>query len=319
MTWVDLIVLAVLAFAAYTGFRRGAVTMALELASFLIATIVALLAYHGLGAHIKDLASVSTAMSNVAAFTVAWILTELACALAARLWVLPRITRGVQLSRPNRIGGSVLSILKSCVVLALLTIVLTGLPFDPATKKAISGSAFGKIFSGSGGQLGWLAGGLGRDLGESLNFFTVTSDPESTERIELGYKTTGEVDPKDEAALLVLLNKERTNRGLVALSMNEDARKVAREHSRDMFARGYFSHITPEGKNPFERMRDGGVLFGTAGENLALAPTVPLAHEGLMNSPGHRANILNAHYREVGIGIIDGGPYGLMVTQDFTD
>jgi uncharacterized protein YkwD len=86
-----------------------------------------------------------------------------------------------------------------------------------------------------------------------------------------------------------------------------------------MFARGYFSHISPEGKSPFDRMKAGGVSFGSAGENLALAPTLELAHQGLMNSPGHRANILSPKYKTVGIGIINGGPYGLMVTQDFSD
>ena len=137
--------------------------------------------------------------------------------------------------------------------------------------------------------------------------------------MELGYTTHGTVDPKEEEAMLVLVNEERTKRGLGKLTMNEKARGVARGHSMDMFARGYFSHINPEGMNPFDRMEKGGVKFGIAGENLALAPTLALAHQGLMNSPGHRANILKPGYKTVGIGIVDGGPYGLMVTQDFTD
>jgi uncharacterized protein YkwD len=84
-----------------------------------------------------------------------------------------------------------------------------------------------------------------------------------------------------------------------------------------MLARGYFSHYTPEGKDPFERIREGGVSFRTAGENLAFAPTVKIAHTGLMNSPGHRANILRSSFGRVGIGILDGGRRGLMVTQNF--
>ena len=67
------------------------------------------------------------------------------------------------------------------------------------------------------------------------------------------------------------------------------------------------------------RMRDGGVRFGAAGENLALAPTVQVAHDGLMNSPGHRANILNPRYRRVGIGVADGGMHGKMFVQNFAD
>ena len=74
---------------------------------------------------------------------------------------------------------------------------------------------------------------------------------------------------------------------------------------------------TPEGRDPFERMREANVRFLAAGENLALAPTLQIAHTGLMNSPGHRANILQRDFGRVGIGIMDGGVHGLMVTQDF--
>jgi uncharacterized protein YkwD len=84
-----------------------------------------------------------------------------------------------------------------------------------------------------------------------------------------------------------------------------------------MFERGYFSHNTPEGKDPFHRMREAKVMFRTAGENLALSPTVQIAHTGLMNSPGHRANILSPAFGRVGIGIMNGGRRGLMVSQEF--
>ncbi len=64
-------------------------------------------------------------------------------------------------------------------------------------------------------------------------------------------------------------------------------------------------------------MHDADVRFLTAGENLALAPTLTVAHNGLMNSPGHRANILRPQFGRVGIGIMDGGLRGLMVSQEF--
>ena len=61
------------------------------------------------------------------------------------------------------------------------------------------------------------------------------------------------------------------------------------------------------------------IKFISAGENLAYAPTVEIAHQGLMNSPGHRENILRPSFGRVGIGVIDGGVYGKMFTQDFAD
>jgi len=71
--------------------------------------------------------------------------------------------------------------------------------------------------------------------------------------------------------------------------------------------------------SPFDRMRQGGARFRAAGENIALAPTVEVAHNGLMNSPGHRENILNPAFGRVGIGVEDGGLHGKMFTQNFTD
>ena len=61
------------------------------------------------------------------------------------------------------------------------------------------------------------------------------------------------------------------------------------------------------------------IKFSAAGENLALAPNVSLAHQGLMNSPGHRANIMSGDFGKVGIGVVDGGIYGEMFVQEFTD
>ena len=117
--------------------------------------------------------------------------------------------------------------------------------------------------------------------------------------------------------MLELVNGERIAAGLRPLAPDAELAEVARQHSTDMFARGYFAHATPEGRDPFERMRAANIRFDTAGENLALAPTLQIAHTGLMNSPGHRANILQPDFGRVGIGIMDGGIHGLMVTQDF--
>jgi uncharacterized protein YkwD len=123
--------------------------------------------------------------------------------------------------------------------------------------------------------------------------------------------------PDLEAQMLILVNKERLKNGLKAVKADPAIAAVARKHSADMFKRGYFSHYTPEGKNPFDRMKAGDISFFTAGENLALAQTLSIAHTGLMNSPGHRANILNPSFGRLGIGILDGGIYGLMITQNF--
>ena len=111
----------------------------------------------------------------------------------------------------------------------------------------------------------------------------------------------------------------RVRQGLPPVSFDDKLRDVARAHSKDMFKRGYFSHYTLEGLSPFDRMEDAQITYQYAGENLALAPTTPFAMQGLMNSPGHRANILNPNFNKVGIGVIDGGIFGKMYSQEFSD
>ncbi len=84
-----------------------------------------------------------------------------------------------------------------------------------------------------------------------------------------------------------------------------------------MISKNYFSHTSPIYGSPFDMMSKFGVKYSYAGENLAGAPAVSTAHENLMNSTGHRKNILNNNFAEVGIGIVNGGPYGKMFVQMF--
>jgi uncharacterized protein YkwD len=159
---------------------------------------------------------------------------------------------------------------------------------------------------------------FGKAAEESTSFLTVA--PRSDEFIELPYSVEdGEINISAERELLDLVNRERNKVGAQKLVMDDKIVAVARMHSFDMWRKGYFSHTSPEETTPYDRMRAGGVAFNYAGENLALARTVNLAHKGLMESPGHRRNILDPKFRRVGIGAVDGGIYGIMFTQNFVE
>ena len=157
---------------------------------------------------------------------------------------------------------------------------------------------------------------FGDAVQRSLNRLMVR--PQSDETVKLHYTVKSPKVREDlEARMLQMVNEERAKEGLAPLQADPEMAAVARKHSADMFARGYFAHVNLDGEDPFDRMRKDGVRFITAGENLALAQTLIMAHNGLMNSPGHRANILHKSFGRLGIGILDGGIYGLMVTQNF--
>jgi uncharacterized membrane protein required for colicin V production len=103
------------------------------------------------------------------------------------------------------------------------------------------------------------------------------------------------------------------------LGPDEPLLQVARSHSAEMFELHYFAHNSPVTGSPFDRLRRAGIGFVVAGENLAYAPNVQIAHEGLMNSPGHRANILRPEFGRVGIGAIRSQLRGTMFSQEFTN
>ncbi|WP_047154128.1 CAP domain-containing protein [Aneurinibacillus tyrosinisolvens] len=121
----------------------------------------------------------------------------------------------------------------------------------------------------------------------------------------------------DEQKMVSLVNQERAKQGLAPLKVNMELQKLARLKAQDMINKNYFSHQSPTYGSPFDMMRTYGVTYRTAGENIAGNATVQAAHTSLMNSPGHRANILNSAFTEAGIGIVNGGPYGKMFVQMF--
>lgn len=127
-------------------------------------------------------------------------------------------------------------------------------------------------------------------------------------------------DPPAEDRMLVLINHARQQVGLSPLHTDTLLQQAARDHSADMYKRHYFSHQTPDGKTPYDRLHDLRFHYVTAGENLAFAADVEQAFGLLMNSPDHKANMLNPDFRCVGIGAYKGlNGYEEMFTQDFAD
>ncbi|MCG8515487.1 MAG: CAP domain-containing protein [Halanaerobiales bacterium] len=135
--------------------------------------------------------------------------------------------------------------------------------------------------------------------------------------VETTDNTTGLTIREDK--MLELLNKVRLEHGLKSLQSDPQLVKVAREKARDMIKNNYFAHHSPVYGSPFDMLKEEGVDYALAGENLAGAQTVEAAFSSLMNSPEHKDNILKARYDRVGVAVVEGGPYGLMIVQLFID
>ncbi|UCE42998.1 MAG: CAP domain-containing protein [Candidatus Aminicenantes bacterium] len=123
-----------------------------------------------------------------------------------------------------------------------------------------------------------------------------------------------------EEKLLELLNKERTARNLSPLNFSQDLRAVATGHSTDMASQQYLTHLSSSGKSYLDRMVDSGLFFIEIGENVAVSDTFDAAfiHQGFMESPEHKDNILNPRYDTIGIGVVLSKDQEYFITQDFS-
>lgn len=113
-----------------------------------------------------------------------------------------------------------------------------------------------------------------------------------------------------EAEVVRLVNEIRVKNGLKALTTNWELSRVARYKSQDMVDNRYFSHTSPTYGSPYQMMRSFGISYRTAGENIAYGYSTPQAVvNAWMNSSGHRANILNSSYTQIGVGYVAKGNY----------
>ncbi|MFZ5366102.1 MAG: CvpA family protein [Patescibacteria group bacterium] len=316
--WIDLLILIVLLFFVLEGLEQGFWRLAAEFFSFLGSLLLAIRFYSLVAKFLVLNFSLSYGFANALGFLFTAIFAETALAALA-FWFFGKIPQKWLSVWWNKILGVVPAILNGLVLIAFFLTLIIALPITPFLKKDITSSRIGGYLVGKTfgieHKFNEIFGGA---VEEALTFLTVK--PESRERIDLRFTTKEfSVDQLSETKMFALVNEERERRGIKKLEWDPRLVVVAREHAKDMFLRGYFSHYSPEGENVSDRLKDNHIDFAVVGENLALAPTVFIAHQGLMASSGHRANILSPEFSKVGIGVIDGGIYGKMFTQVFTD
>ncbi|SFB20163.1 MULTISPECIES: CAP domain-containing protein [unclassified Bacillus (in: firmicutes)] len=112
-----------------------------------------------------------------------------------------------------------------------------------------------------------------------------------------------------------LTNQERAKAGLKALQVDTNLSKMAHEKSRDMSVNNYFSHTSPTYGSPFDMMKQYGITYSYAGENIAMGQRTPEeVVKAWMNSEGHRKNILSPNFTHIGVGYVAEGNYW---TQEF--
>lgn len=316
MNALDLILILIVIFSAFMGWRRGFAFSLLDLVRWVGSLVLSFRLYPSLADWLSRATDWSVYWIPPVSFFIIAILSSMLIQFIGTL-LLDQFSDEMHEHRVNKALGTLPGFASGVITIAIISILLLSFPFPERFESYIQGSSLTSRF-GEYTHLAEdeLAPVFDKAVKRTLNRLTIA--PESGQYIELPF-TADDYSPRPEleARMLELLNEERVSEGLQPLLPDTALRTVARKHSADMFTRGYFSHISPEGASATDRIREAAIPFRAAGENLALAPTLTIAHRGLMESPGHRANILHNRFGRVGIGVLQSRRHGLMITQKF--
>ncbi|MGM0409696.1 MAG: CAP domain-containing protein [Bacillota bacterium] len=123
----------------------------------------------------------------------------------------------------------------------------------------------------------------------------------------------------EKREILNLINEFRVENNLAKLELNNKLSEIAKMKAEDMVANNYFDHNSPTYGSPFEMLKNENISYGLAGENLAEANSIRIAHQKLLDSKSHRENILEERFDKVGIAVVEGNNYELLIVQLFID
>src|SRR5581483_2307972 len=254
-TFLDFILLLVFIFYAFEGYSVGFMQAVFDLLSFVFSFFLGLKTYTFFANILALHTKMPMEFAKAAGFFIASVLFETVLGILGRKLAYSISNgRDKSFTKLNKILGIIPSLFSAFVLLSFILSLIISLPLSPFLKHTISDSRIGSLLvSNTSSVEKSLNSIFGGAINQTLNFFTV--EPQSNEMVQLHFSTTNvSVDSEAEAQMLTMVNKERTSRGFSPLTLDMDLSAVARVHSKDMFARGYFSHYTPDGLSPFDRM-----------------------------------------------------------------
>ena len=317
---VDAGIIALVGVAVWSGYRSGFIATAYGLATWVV-SFAAAVVFQGPAASLIQKFGLLPATARPIAFITVLVLVEGLFSLAGYFALTP-IVRTVHRSSTWAMGvdkalGIFPSVARSLFVMGIVLAAAVVSPVPTELKSAVESSRLARGLiervSAIQPQLASLSG----QLSDPVPGFVTKLGENDTEKLDLPDGLQLAPDAAAERQLFDLLNEERTNVGLKALEWDDALLPIARAHSEEMFKLKYFSHQSPVSGSPFDRLKTAGIAYTRAGENLAYAQSVTIAHRGLMESQGHRENILRPEFTRIAIGVINAGPYGRMFTQMF--
>lgn len=316
--WVDLVIILIILYYGMESLRYSLWAILADFLAFFGSLLISLKLYGFVAKFLGSNFNLPNSMSNALGFIFTAIAFEIGLSIAFA-YLVTRLPKKIKKNKYNKIISVLPALGQGILIVAFLLSATMSVPIKPQIKTDISNSKIGsRILSATTGIEQSFKDVFGGAIDDALTHMTIK--PGSRDSVKLETKAVNlTVDETSESQMFAMVNAERKKRGIAELTWEPKIVPVSRAHARDMWERNYFSHYSPEGKDVGDRLDKSGVRYGVAGENLALAPTLQSAHTGLMNSEGHRENILNPEFKKIGIGVIDNGYYGKMFVQVFTD
>ncbi len=316
--YIDLAIILIIVYFVTGAFRYGFLVLVADFLSFLLSLLVSLRFYKFVSSFLDSSFNLSKSFSDALGFLISAILIETILGQVL-YFLISKFPKRIRNSKVNKYLGVVPALGEGIVFLAFVLTLIISLPIKPTIKKDIMSSKIGSYFiektSSLEKSVKQIFGGI---IDDSLTYFTIKEGSRESVKLDNDIQNLT-IDEASETQMLQMVNAERAKVGADPLVWNPSVVPVARAHAKDMWERHYFSHYSPEGKDVGDRLNAAKVSYSLAGENLALAPTLQTAHTGLMNSEGHRENILEPRFKKLGVGVIDNGIYGKMFVQIFTD
>lgn len=316
---IDAAIVALIGFAVWNGYRSGFVSTLYGLATWVM-SFAAAVVFQQPASGLVQFLGLSPAASHPVAFVALLVLVEGLFSLAGFFAVSPVVKRIHQVNwaeEADKVLGVIPSVARALFVTGIVLSAIVVSPVSNDFKAAVETSRLARALIERIAAIQPRLANLSGQVGEQVPLFVTKLGEDDTQKLDLPDNLTRTPDPAAEKQMLDLVNEERANAGLKPLVLDDRLVPVARQHSEEMFRLKYFSHQSPVTGSPFDRLKAAGITYTRAGENLAYAQSVTVAFRGLMESQGHRENILRPEFTRIGIGVISAGAYGRMFTQMF--
>jgi uncharacterized protein YkwD/uncharacterized membrane protein required for colicin V production len=319
MSAVDIGILAIVGLFAVGGMRRGFLLGIVDLVAFGLSLIVAARLAGSVADPLIDW-GLPSALAAGAGFIIVAVVSLAVIGLAARVLLAPlnSLAASTPLAWVNGVLGLLPGAIRGLAIAALVVLVVSALPPELGLHDRLAESRLAAPIAETGRKA--LDAGLVW-AGVDARPLDMLSQPPTIDPGEFPFPGTTALEPgKDQEAeqsLFELLNQERTDAGLSLLQPDPALAEIGRAHGLEMFALGYFGHISPATGSAADRLAAAGLVSPLSGENIALAPGPEVAHEQLMNRSADRANIINPGFTRVGIAALRSTDHELLVIQEF--